>query len=149
MPSKQTVLQVGATGYTGQMIAKPWLPLSNSWVPLSFYHQSKYADALHCIQQVVKALVHPTLLSKPKTKQLEALGAEIIPGDIITSTVQDLEKALQGIDISVLYLLSQKLASQDFIVENSIPHIFILVGWWTSCLSTPIWWQQQRVYWCR
>ncbi|KAE9396232.1 NAD(P)-binding protein [Gymnopus androsaceus JB14] len=148
MPSKQTVLQVGATGYTGLMIAKA-LATSD--------------------QLVVKALVRPTSLSKPETKQLEALGVEIIPGDLVTSTAQDLEKALQGIDIvictvlpfvdqkplflaakragvkrvvpsdfgpqiprGVFFLQDVKLAIRDFIIENSIPHTFIQVGWWTN-----------------
>ncbi|KAF9068986.1 NAD(P)-binding protein [Rhodocollybia butyracea] len=148
MPSKQTVLQVGATGYTGRMIAKA---LVNSE------------------QFTVKALIRPSSLSKPETKELEALGVEIIPGDIVTSTPEDLDKALRDIDTVISTVLpfvdqkplilaakragvkrfvpsdfgpqiprgvfamqDRKLAIRDFIIENNVPYTFIQVGWWTN-----------------
>ncbi|KAH8832156.1 NAD(P)-binding protein [Flagelloscypha sp. PMI_526] len=148
--TRETVLVVGATGYTGREIAK----------------------ALAYSQRFdVRALVRPSSLHKSLVEDLRNLGLVIVPGDIAKDSPSLLLKHLEGIDFlisTVVPLVDQrplllaakeagvkrvvpsdfgphipkgvfwaqdlKLSVRDFILENSIPHTFIEVAIWVNTI---------------
>ncbi|KAL0563147.1 hypothetical protein V5O48_018928 [Marasmius crinis-equi] len=151
-PSKQSVLIVGATGYTGFVIAKAL---------------SQNASAF-----AVKALVRQSSLRKPQVADLEALGVQIISGDIAVDTLDTLEAHLEGVDTvistimphlvdqrplilaakkvgikrfipsdfstfaprGIMSIQDMKLDIRDFIIRHSVPYTFIQLGWWSTLL---------------
>ncbi|KAH8832081.1 hypothetical protein DL96DRAFT_1779863 [Flagelloscypha sp. PMI_526] len=146
--SRETVLVVGATGYTGREIAKALVDMK------------KFN---------VRAMVRPTSLHKPVVEELQSLDLVITQGDIAKDSPQQLQRVLAGVDIlisTVIPLVDQcplllaakeagikrvvpsdlsphipkgvfwaqdiKLAVRDFIIENSIPYTFIEIALWIN-----------------
>ncbi|KAH8832080.1 hypothetical protein DL96DRAFT_1494518 [Flagelloscypha sp. PMI_526] len=148
--SRETVLLVGAAGYTGREIAKALL------------------DSGHFN---VHAIIRPSSIHKPEVEELENLGLGIIKGDIAEDSPQQIQEYLTGVDILIstviphidqrpLFLAAKeagvkrvipsdfgphipkgifwaqdtKLSVRDFIRENTIPFTFIEIAIWINNL---------------